>query len=109
MGDIDDDPMHAANCAPRCLAKSKRSGRRCRAPAVTGWAVCRMHGARGGGPRGPSNGNYRHGDRTQEAERCKRELAELLRAWTDLAKLLLDERTPIQKPSPRFTADGTRR
>src|SRR5262249_47688622 len=28
--------------APRCTARSKRSGQRCRAPAVRGWRVCRM-------------------------------------------------------------------
>ena len=31
--------------APRCRATSKRSGKPCRAPAVRGKAVCRMHGA----------------------------------------------------------------
>jgi hypothetical protein len=53
--------------APRCTARSKRSGQRCRAPAVEGWRVCRMHGARGGAPEGERNGNYRHGARTKEA------------------------------------------
>jgi len=36
---------------PRCTAKSKRTGKRCRTPAVRGWRVCRMHGARGGAPK----------------------------------------------------------
>ena len=48
MKKSDADPMHAANAAPRCRAESKRSGKPCRAPAVQGWKVCRMHGARGG-------------------------------------------------------------
>ena len=43
------NPMHKDHAAPRCTAKSKRTGKRCRAPAVRGWKVCRMHGARGGG------------------------------------------------------------
>jgi hypothetical protein len=34
--------------APRCSATSKRTRERCKAPAVTGWTVCRFHGARGG-------------------------------------------------------------
>ena len=42
-------PMHQA---PRCRARSKRSGNRCRSPAVSGKAVCRMHGAGGGAPVG---------------------------------------------------------
>lgn len=37
------------------------------APAVGGWAVCRMHGARGGAPEGKRNGNYAHGGRTKRA------------------------------------------
>ena len=60
-------PMDKAHEAPRCTARSKRSGQRCRAPAVRGWRVCRMHGARGGAPEGERNGNYRHGARTKEA------------------------------------------
>ena len=34
----------------RCSARSKRTGEPCRNPAVLGWNVCRMHGARGGRP-----------------------------------------------------------
>tara|TARA_B100000989_G_scaffold288808_1_gene259921 strand:+ start:462 stop:749 length:288 start_codon:yes stop_codon:yes gene_type:complete len=34
----------------RCTARSKRTGDPCRNPAVLGWNVCRMHGARGGRP-----------------------------------------------------------
>jgi hypothetical protein len=59
-------PMQRAQAAPRCTAKSKRTGRPCRAPAVRGWQVCRMHGARGGAPEGKSNGNYRYGARSKE-------------------------------------------
>jgi hypothetical protein len=61
------NPMHKAHAAPRCRATAKRTGKRCRAPAVTGWKVCGMHGARGGAPKGERNGNYRHGARTKEA------------------------------------------
>ena len=52
--------------APRCHAHSKRTGAACRGPAVRGWKVCRMHGARGGGPTEERNGNYRTGAYTQE-------------------------------------------
>ena len=41
--------------APRCRALSRRSGLQCRAPAVRGHSVCRMHGARGGAPEGNRN------------------------------------------------------
>src|SRR5215813_6312413 len=60
------NPMHKAHAAPRCTAKSKRTKKPCRAPAVRGWKVCRMHGARGGAPEGKRNGNYRHGERSKE-------------------------------------------
>ena len=60
------NPMHKAHAAPRCKAKSKRTGKPCRAPAVRGCKVCRMHGARGGAPEGKRNGNYKHGGRSKE-------------------------------------------
>lgn len=40
--------QHSCN---QCKAKSKRSGARCRAPAVKGKSVCRMHGGKSTGPR----------------------------------------------------------
>lgn len=64
----DINPMHAS---PRCTARSKRTGEPCRAPAVKGHRVCRMHGARGGAPTGTRNGNYRHGDQTKEAIKAR--------------------------------------
>jgi glucans biosynthesis protein len=60
------NPMQSAHDAPRCKASSKRTGKSCRAPAVRGCRVCRMHGAGGGAPAGKKNGNYRHGKRTKE-------------------------------------------
>ena len=65
--------------APRCRATSKRTGQRCKAPAVRGWTVCRFHGARGGGPKGERNGMYRHGLYTTETMEERRLLRELLR------------------------------
>ena len=67
MKKSDGDPMQSAHAAPRCTAKSKRTGNPCRGPAVRGWTVCRMHGARGGARPGPANSNWRHGGRTGEA------------------------------------------
>jgi hypothetical protein len=81
------NPMHKAHASPRCTAKSKRTGKPCRAPAVRGWQVCRMHGARGGAPEGKRNENYRHGARTKETIASMRETAELIRMvrkrWPD--------------------------
>jgi hypothetical protein len=74
------NPMHKA---PRCCARSKRTGKPCKSPAVKGWNVCRMHGAGGGAPRGPRNGNYRHGGRTAEAKLRRRQIANLLQKMGD--------------------------
>jgi hypothetical protein len=70
--EMSDNPMHRCNAAPRCRAKSKRTGQRCRSPAVNGYRVCRMHGARGGAPEGKRNGNFRHGGRTKDATDASR-------------------------------------
>ena len=69
-------PMHLS---PRCSARSKRTGERCRAPAVRGWQVCRFHGAGGGGPKGKRNGNYKHGLFTAEAIASRRTLNAMIR------------------------------
>jgi hypothetical protein len=81
----DINPMQAA---VRCKAHSKRTGQLCGSPAVRGWSVCRMHGAGGGAPCGRRNGNYRHGYRTKEAVRARRELAALLRESRQTLALL---------------------
>lgn len=69
-------PMHKS---PRCTAHSKRTGLPCYNPAVRGWSVCRMHGARGGAGPGRSNPAFKHGGRTREAEKLRRWAAELTR------------------------------
>ena len=71
--------MRHCNAAPRCRARSKRSGQPCRAPAVRGWQVCRMQGTRGGSPHGNRNGNYKHGGRTKKVIKAGREVNALLR------------------------------
>jgi uncharacterized protein YjcR len=68
-------PMHLAS---RCHAKSKRSGLQCQAPAVRGYAVCRMHGAGGGAPRGNRNA-LKHGEFTAHTRAMKREIQALAR------------------------------
>jgi hypothetical protein len=54
--------------SPRCRAKSKRSQEGCKAPAVRGWEVCRMHGARGGAPEGQANGKFTSGYFSKQAK-----------------------------------------
>lgn len=66
MAKADANPMRGAHAVPRCTARSKWTGLRCRGPAVRGWTVCRMHGARGRAQRGEAHGNYRHDGRTRE-------------------------------------------
>jgi hypothetical protein len=77
------NPMQSAHNAPRCKAKSKRTGESCRAPAVRGYRVCRMHGAGGGAPEGKRNGNFRHGGRTKEAISASRYVNALARLIRD--------------------------
>jgi uncharacterized protein YjcR len=71
--------------ALRCHAKSKRSRLQCRAPAVRGYAVCRMHGAGGGAPRGNRNA-LKHGGFTTEAIETRR----MVTALTKQARELVD-------------------
>ena len=82
-------PMHLSL---RCSARSKRTGERCRAPAVTGWSVCRFHGAGGGGPKGRRHGNYKHGLFTKEAVQMRRQVSTLLQASRKSLAGLSDER-----------------
>lgn len=79
------DPM---NSAPRCTATAKTTRCRCKGPAVKGWSVCRMHGAKGGAPSGPANGRWRHGNRTRSTEAMRRDLVELMALARQTAKAL---------------------
>ena len=68
----DANPMQRAHAAPRCTARSKRTGAPCGNPAVRGRRVCRMHGAGGGHATGEDHPAWRHGERSAEAvaRRC---------------------------------------
>ncbi len=79
MKKASDNPMQSAHASPRCSATSKRSGLPCQAPAVRGRPVCRMHGARGGAPKGVRNGGFRHGQFTCKAIQERQALALLIR------------------------------
>lgn len=66
------NPVERLRAAPRCAARAKSTGVRCKCPAVKGWAVCRVHGAGGGAPSGAAHPNFRHGMRTKEAKAMRR-------------------------------------
>ena len=80
----DTNPMQFGGPAPRCTAKSKRSGKPCKNPAVKGWSVCRMHGARGGHGEGKANPAYKHGLRSREWVETRRAVNALCKAKTSL-------------------------
>lgn len=82
----DSNPMHPVQrlfAAPRCSARTKRTGLPCQAPAVKGWTVCRMHGAHGGAPSGTGNGMWRHGGRSTETVAIRHLAAALSRLARD--------------------------
>ena len=74
--------MHQAS---RCRARSKRSGKPCRSPAVRGYSVCRMHGAGGGAPKGKQNA-LKHGLYTAEAIETRRMVAVLTKRARELVE-----------------------
>ena len=89
----DANPMHPVERlqgSPRCHAKNKRTGLPCKAPAVRGWTVCRMHGARGGISIGKNNPAWRHGMRSYEAIALRKLVADLARDGRAAAAALPD-------------------
>ena len=68
-----------ARAAPRCCAQRRRTKLPCRGPAMRGKAVCRLHGGKGGGPKGERNGAFRTGAFTLEAKAERKELRNLIR------------------------------
>lgn len=83
-----DNPMNKAHAAPRCTATAKGTGKRCRCPAVTGWRVCRVHGAGGGHPSGRDHPSWRHGMRAREWIEARREINELIRETREAEHLI---------------------
>lgn len=73
--------LAAMSQAPRCHAKTKTGqGRLCRSAAMRGKRVCRMHGGKGGAPKGVKHGAYKHGGWTNEAVALRRTASRLLKA-----------------------------
>lgn len=88
MAKGDDTPLHAANRAPRCTARSKRTGERCKAPAVNGWAVCRMHGAGGGHKAGQHHPTWKHGMRSREWIETRKYINDLTREAREIERMI---------------------
>ncbi len=77
---VDANRMSKAHAAPRCTAHSKRTGKPCTQPAVTGWKVCRFHGARGGHKAGPPHPQWKHGMRSRQWTKARKNINDLVRA-----------------------------
>jgi hypothetical protein len=79
----DANPMRLVelmNNTPRCAAHSRRTGERCKGPAVKGKAVCRMHGGGSGGHKaGPTHPQYKHGLRSRECIEMRKEINDFAR------------------------------
>ena len=75
----DVSPMDRVRAASRRTATSKRSGAPCQAPAVTGWAVCRHHGARGGHAPGPVHPRWVHEMRSRASVGMRKAVTQLVR------------------------------
>lgn len=57
---------------------------------MNGKSVCRLHGGKGGGPRGERNGAYRTGRYTAEAKAERREQRALMRELRRLMAIVGD-------------------
>ncbi|WP_157440925.1 hypothetical protein [Aestuariivita boseongensis] len=84
----DNNLMKSAHAAPRCTATSKRTGERCKGPAVKGWSVCRFHGARGGHGPGRANPAYKHGMRSREWIEMRKQINDLARMEKEIENLI---------------------
>lgn len=80
--------MSKAHEAPRCTANSKRTGERCKGPAVKGWSVCRFHGARGGHSAGTDHPCWRHGMRSREWTETRAKTNQLVREAKEIERIL---------------------
>jgi hypothetical protein len=88
-----------AQAAPRCRACCRWSELPCRAPAMRGKRVCRLHGVKGGGPKGERNGAYRTGRYTAEAKAERRQVRMLIRGLRHLI-----DASEYAQQAPHFAA-----
>lgn len=92
----------------RCKAQRKRGAGPCKGFAVTGWEVCRMHGAKGGRP--PQTGRYsKHLGRIREcyesalADRTLLDLREPIAALDAIVRRLAERVEELDTPTYRQT------
>lgn len=82
-----------ASC-PQCAATSKRTGERCRAPAMKGKATCKTHGGRSTGARTPEGrakaaaARTVHGRETNAARDTRRAAQQRLADLEDIGREL---------------------
>jgi hypothetical protein len=87
------DALAAANAAPRCGARRKRTGAPCRAPAMPN-GRCHMHGGASTGPRTAEGRErcraapWKHGRRAAEAREAARLRGEARRLIAALRRLI---------------------
>jgi hypothetical protein len=80
-----------ANAAPRCGARSKRTGEPCQGAAMPN-GRCKFHGGKSTGPRTPEGlersrrANWKHGHFSREAKAEQSRLRAALLALSDLCK-----------------------
>src|SRR5436853_3460166 len=76
-----------ANAAPRCGARSKRTGKPCRAAAMPN-GRCKIHGGKSTGPRTPEglerSSNWKHGRFSREAKAERSRLRAAILTLRDL-------------------------
>jgi hypothetical protein len=83
------DALVMANAAPRCGARSKRTGKPCRAAAMPN-GRCKLHGGKSTGPRTPEGlersrrANWKHGHFSREAKAERSRLRAAILALRDL-------------------------
>src|SRR5215468_9691103 len=75
-----------ANAAPRCGARSKRTGKPCQGAAMPN-GRCKLHGGKSTGPRTPEGlerANWKHGHFSREAKAERSRLRAAILALRDL-------------------------
>ncbi len=95
-----------ANAAPRCGARSKRTGKPCRAAAMPN-GRCKLHGGKSTGPRTPEGlersrrANWKHGHFSREAK-AERSRVRAARLRSAICATQSNSRTRALRKCPRF-------
>ena len=99
-----------ANAAPRCGARSKRTGKPCRGAAMPN-GRCKFHGGKSTGPRTPEGlarsrrANWKHGHFSREAKAERSRVRAAILALRDLCELDLRSCSPL---CPHQSNSGSR-